>query len=80
MSDVVAGAVQGQGQRAARIPDVADVARGDGAVGIWHETYVVPAGNTETIYGNMPLLGLGHVQGVVPVGKRGDTAAERLKH
>lgn len=50
-----------------------------GAVGIWHETYVVPAGNTETIYGNMPLLGLGRVQGVVPVGKRGDTAAERLK-
>ena len=51
-----------------------------GAVGIWHETYVVPAGNTETIYGNMPLLGLGKVKGVEPVGKRGDTAAERLKH
>ncbi|HWD78912.1 MAG TPA: DUF4188 domain-containing protein [Kribbella sp.] len=51
-----------------------------GAAGIWHETYVVPAGNTETIYGNMPLLGLGRVQGVVPVGNRGDTAAERLKH
>ncbi|RZT14702.1 uncharacterized protein DUF4188 [Kribbella sp. VKM Ac-2569] len=49
-----------------------------GAVGIWHETYVVPAGNTETIYGNMPLLGLGKVTGVEPVGKRGDTAAERL--
>ncbi|WP_427887365.1 DUF4188 domain-containing protein [Kribbella sp. GL6] len=50
-----------------------------GATGIWHETYVVPAGNTETVYGNMPLLGLGRVQGVVPVGQRGDTAAERLK-
>jgi hypothetical protein len=49
-----------------------------GAVGIWHETYVVPAGNTETIYGNMPLLGLGKVTGVEPVGKRGDTAAQRL--
>jgi len=49
-----------------------------GAVGIWHETYVVPAGNTETIYGNMPLLGLGRARGVEPVGKRGDTAAERL--
>jgi hypothetical protein len=49
-----------------------------GAVGIWHETYVVPAGNTETIYGNMPLLGLGKVSGVEPVGKRGDTAAQRL--
>lgn len=50
-----------------------------GAVGIWHETYVVPAGNTETIYGNMPLLGLGRVRGVEPVGNRGDTAAERLR-
>jgi hypothetical protein len=49
-----------------------------GAVGIWHETYVVPAGNTETIYGNMPLLGLGQVKGVEPVGKRTDTAAQRL--
>lgn len=49
-----------------------------GAAGIWHETYVVPAGNTETIYGNMPLLGLGKVAGVVPVGTKGETAAERL--
>ena len=49
-----------------------------GAVGIWHETYVVPAGNTETTYGNMPLIGLGKVSGVVPVGQRGETSAERL--
>lgn len=47
-------------------------------VGIWHETYVVPAGHTETIYGNMPLLGLGKVSGVIPVNSRGRTAAERL--
>ncbi len=47
-------------------------------VGIWHETYVVPAGHTETIYGNMPLIGLGKVAGVVPVNSRGETAAERL--
>ncbi len=49
-------------------------------VGIWHETYVVPAGHTETIYANMPLLGLGKVSGVVPVSRRGATAAERLAH
>lgn len=30
----------------------------DGSVGIWHETYVVPAGNTESIYVNMPIFGL----------------------
>jgi hypothetical protein len=47
-------------------------------VGIWHETYVVPAGNFETIYGNMPLLGLGTVSGVIPVNSRGETAADRL--
>jgi hypothetical protein len=49
------------------------------AVGIWHETYVVPSGASETIYANMPLLGLGEVSGVVPVNKRGRTAAERLQ-
>ncbi|WP_273482875.1 DUF4188 domain-containing protein [Kribbella italica] len=49
-------------------------------VGIWHETYAVPAGQFETIYGNMPLLGLGQVSGVVPVNRRGATAAERLAH
>jgi hypothetical protein len=47
-------------------------------VGIWHETYVVPARNSETIYTNMPLLGLGQVSGVAPVNTRGGTAAERL--
>ena len=49
-----------------------------GAVGIWHETYVVPAGNTETIYGNMPLFGLGRVKGVEAVSGRTETAAQRL--
>lgn len=49
-----------------------------GAAGIWHETYIVPAGSHETIYGNMPLTGLGKVAGVVPVTERGDTAADRL--
>ena len=42
-------------------------------------TYLVPAGNYEAIYGNMPLLGLGEVAGVVPVNSRGRTAAERLR-
>src|ERR1700754_3472676 len=32
--------------------------RGSGDVGIWHETYRVRAGEYETIYGNMPRLGL----------------------
>src|SRR5215469_3645196 len=30
----------------------------DGAVGIWHESYVVQPGQYECIYGNMPVSGL----------------------
>jgi hypothetical protein len=50
----------------------------DGAVGIWHETYVVPAGAHESVYGNMPPVGLGAAGGVVPVSERGQSAAARL--
>ncbi|GAA2459208.1 DUF4188 domain-containing protein [Streptomyces glaucus] len=51
---------------------------GKGKVGFWHETYVVPAGSYESVYVNMPEFGLGAATGVVPVGRRGDRAAERL--
>lgn len=50
----------------------------DGAVGIWHETYVVPAGSYETVYGNMPPTGLGQAGDLVPVERRTSTAARRL--
>ncbi|WP_329197031.1 MULTISPECIES: DUF4188 domain-containing protein [unclassified Streptomyces] len=49
-----------------------------GAVGIWHETYAVPAGSYESIYVDMPPAGLGAAWGVEPVGRRGDRAAQRL--
>jgi hypothetical protein len=52
---------------------------GRGRVGFWHETYVVPAGSHESIYMNMPAYGLGKATGVVPVGRRGERAAERLR-
>lgn len=51
---------------------------GKSRVGFWHETYVVPAGALETVYVNMPEFGLGEAMGVVPVGRRGERAAERL--
>ncbi len=35
--------------------------RGSGDVGIWHETYRVRTGEYETIYGNMPRVGLARV-------------------
>ncbi|MFJ2441781.1 DUF4188 domain-containing protein [Streptomyces sp. NPDC087658] len=49
-----------------------------GGVGFWHETYVVPAGSYESVYVAMPEFGLGRATGVVPVGRRGESAAERL--
>ncbi|MFJ4988849.1 DUF4188 domain-containing protein [Streptomyces sp. NPDC088732] len=52
---------------------------GKGNVGIWHETFIVSAGSYESVYVDMPEYGLGAATGVVPVGRRGDTAAQRLK-
>jgi hypothetical protein len=51
---------------------------GKGCVGFWHETYVVPAGAHEAVYVNMPAFGLGKAVGIMPVGRRGDRAADRL--
>jgi hypothetical protein len=53
--------------------------RAGDAVGIWHETYAVPAGGIETIYGGLRRpLGLSAVSGEVPVARRGERAGERL--
>ncbi len=49
-----------------------------GAVGIWHETYIVPAGSYEAVYHGMPPFGLGEAHGVEPVARRGERAAQRL--
>ena len=35
--------------------------------GIWHETYLVPAGHYEAVYGNMPPHGLGKAGRQLPV-------------
>jgi hypothetical protein len=50
-----------------------------GDVGIWHETYVVPPGVHESIYVNMPRMGLAAAGEHLPVARRGDRAADRLK-
>ncbi|MEE1617780.1 DUF4188 domain-containing protein [Brachybacterium sp. J153] len=49
-----------------------------GAVGIWHETFVVPPGGVETFYGNGAEVGLGAMIGTQEVTSRGRTAAQRL--
>src|SRR5439155_2799934 len=50
--------------------------RGD--VGIWHETYMVRAGQYEAIYSGMPAWGLGRVGALVPASGRKDGARGRL--
>ncbi|MFN0093820.1 MAG: DUF4188 domain-containing protein [Dehalococcoidia bacterium] len=49
----------------------------NGDVGIWHETYLVPAGAYEAIYNNMPPTGLGAAFEVVPATGRKRTAGQR---
>jgi hypothetical protein len=53
-------------------------ARASGAVGIWHETYMVHAGEYEAIYGNATRMGLAAAAGHVPVTAKGLTAARRI--
>jgi len=50
----------------------------NGDVGIWHETYVVPAGHSESVYANMPRYGLGLAGAVFPAKGQRATAAKRL--
>ena len=47
-----------------------------GAVGIWHETFVVE--RAESVYGGTPTMGLAAATAAVPVGRRGERAAQRL--
>jgi hypothetical protein len=47
-----------------------------GAVGIWHETYRASA--SESVYGDMPKMGLAAAVGRVPVGRGTDRARQRL--
>jgi len=51
----------------------------DGSVGIFHETYCVPAGGFETIYANMPPFGLGRFTGRQPATGSRNAARERLR-
>lgn len=50
--------------------------RGD--VGIWHETYLVPAGRYEAIYSGMPPFGLGEAGTLVPAAGRRESARGRI--
>ncbi|MDQ0583679.1 DUF4188 domain-containing protein [Streptomyces rishiriensis] len=51
-----------------------------GHVGIWHETYVVPEGSYEAVYGDMPAFGLAAAHGQVPLAARGRYAKDRFSY
>ncbi len=50
----------------------------DGSVGIWHETYLIAPGQSEALYGNMPLFGLAAATTHVPAEGRLAAAKDRL--
>jgi Domain of unknown function (DUF4188) len=50
----------------------------NGDVGIWHETYLVRAGDYESIYNNMPAYGLGVAGRLQPASDRRRSAKGRL--
>ncbi|MGU3291455.1 DUF4188 domain-containing protein [Williamsia sp. M5A3_1d] len=50
----------------------------NGDVGIFHETYRVHAGDHESVYVNMPVMGLAEAGESVQLGKGRDTARTRL--
>ena len=51
--------------------------KASGAVGIWHETFLVD--RAESIYVGMPPSGLAKATASVPVARKGERAAERLR-
>jgi hypothetical protein len=52
--------------------------RDNGDVGIWHETYRIAPGSSESIFGNMPARGLGAAGRLEPIGSTAATAAKRI--
>ncbi|GKV67522.1 transcriptional regulator [Sporosarcina sp. NCCP-2716] len=52
--------------------------KGNSAVGIYHETYIIQKGKYESVYVNMPAYGLGKAAGLVPITVDKQTAKKRL--
>lgn len=50
----------------------------DGSVGIWHESYLVAPGQYESVYGNMPRMGLAVAGDHLPARGARETARRRL--
>lgn len=54
------------------------VVRDSGEVGIFHETYRVGPGRVESVYGNMPRVGLAAATSHTPVGRVAQSAGARM--
>jgi hypothetical protein len=54
-------------------------ARGNAAVGIYHESYLLSPGKHESVYANMPLFGLAKAFAAVPAVGSMQTASARLR-
>jgi Domain of unknown function (DUF4188) len=52
----------------------------NGDVGIWHETFLVHAGEYESIYNNMPRFGLGRVGELMPATGSRESAGQRFRN
>ncbi|HTI13780.1 MAG TPA: DUF4188 domain-containing protein [Dictyobacter sp.] len=50
----------------------------NGDVGIWHETYRIPAGHYEAVYNNMPAFGMGKFFPLVPAIGQRESARVRM--
>ncbi|WP_269429940.1 monooxygenase family protein [Bacillus sp. FJAT-27231] len=52
----------------------------DGAAGIYHETYIVPKGQYECVYGNTPVYGLARATGHKAITSDLHSALQRLEN
>ena len=50
----------------------------NGSVGVFHETYKIDKGASESIYNNMPKIGLSKALSHIPVSKNKDSAIKRM--
>lgn len=55
-----------------------DESAGDGALGVFHETYVVDPEDCESVYRDLPAFGLGAAGGLEPATGPRETAGQRL--
>ncbi|MCY7287068.1 MAG: DUF4188 domain-containing protein [Cryobacterium sp.] len=53
-------------------------ARRSDAAGVFHETFIIGAQGSESVYVDMPVIGMARATAHVPIARRGQTSAHRL--